>query len=134
MTTITAGLDSTETDVSVANGNGALFEIYQYIRIDDELMLITDITVDNDPDVLTVTRGVNGSTKATHDSGATITRWNVVRDVSLLATRMVAYWFGKRNDKGERVQVIDNALVIAQFSKEINAIAVRRKKSKFGVV
>lgn len=135
VTATAEALDATETGIDIANGEYALFETYQYIRIDDELMLITAITEGEgaEADVLTVRRGVNGSTAATHDNAATITRWNVVSDVQLLATRMVAYWYGKRNDKGELVQVIDNALVIAQFSKELNAIATRRRKSRFGV-
>ena len=128
VTTSALALDASETGVSVAEGSGSLFDIYQYIRIDDELMFITNITVTaGNPDILTVVRGVNGFTAATHLINATITRWNVVSDVSLLATRMVAYWFNKRNDTGERVQVIDTALVIAQFAKELNAIAERRQ-------
>ena len=128
ITTSALALDASETGVSVATGSGALFNIYQYIRIDNELMFITSITVsDGNPDVLTVVRGVNGFTAATHLIDATITRWNVVSDISLLATRMVAYWFNKRNDAGERVQVIDTTLVIAQFAKELSDIARRRQ-------
>jgi hypothetical protein len=134
--TVTAeALDSSETGIDIANGSGTLFDVYQYIRIDDELMLITAITSSTapDPDILTVTRGVNGFTAAAHDSGASITRWNVVYDVQELATRMVAYFFNKRDDTGERVQFINESVLIAQFSKELAAIAQRRKRNLYGV-
>lgn len=136
VTTTAEALDTTETGIDLANGEGALFEVYQYIRIDDELMLVTAITEGEGAaaDVLTVTRGVNGSTAAAHDDASTITRWSVVGDVQLLATRMVNYWYAKRNDAGERVQVIDNALIIAEFSKELKAIAERRRQNLIGVV
>lgn len=136
VTTTAGALDTSETVIDLAADDGDLFEVYQYIRIDDELMFITTVTRNTSPtlDTITVERGANGFTAATHDNGATITRWNVVRDVQLLATRMVAYWFGKRNDKGERVQVIDDVLVIAEFSKELKAIAKRRQLNSYGVV
>jgi len=124
-------LDASETGVDVADAS--LYEVYQYIRVDDELMLITDITTSGSPDVLTVERGALGFTAATHDSGATITRWNVVRDVQLLATKMVNYWLKKRNDAGEQLQIVNQNIIIAQFSSEIAAIATRRAKHLMGV-
>lgn len=136
VTTVAEALDASETVIDLAADDGDLFEVFQYIRIDDELMLITTVTRNTSPalDTITVVRGANGFTATIHDDGASITRWNVVDDVRLLATRMVAYWFGKRDDKGERVQVIDNALVIAEFSKELKAIAERRQINKMGKV
>jgi len=124
-------LDASETTIDVADGT--LYNVYDYIRIENELIFVTAINTESTPNVLTVTRGVNGFAAAAHDGGATITRWNVPSDVRLLATRMVAYYYNKRSDKGERVQVVDNVLVIAQFSKEIAAIATRRQRNRYGV-
>jgi hypothetical protein len=116
--------DTTTTSVRVANA--ALYHVYEYIRIDAELMLITATDTTTTPHTLTVTRGVNGFTAATHLISASITRWNVVRDVQKLATRMVAYAYQKRADTGERIQIVDNTAFIAQFSEEIAEIAERR--------
>lgn len=131
ITTTAEVLDDSETGIDVANGSGDLFSVYDYIRIDDELMLITTITegVNPAPDVLTVTRGVNGFTASTHDSGASITRWNVVNDVSFLATRMTNYWYNRRNDNDVRVQVLDTSIIITEFSRELDALAKSRKRS-----
>ena len=134
-TTAAAIADTTGTTITLADNGALLFEIYQYILIDDELMLITDLdnTVAPGDDTLTVERGVNGYTAATHDNASTISRWNVVGDVQELGTRMCAYFYGKRSDTGELIQVVDNKLMIAQFSREIAAIAQRRRRSLMGV-
>lgn len=52
-------LDNSETDVDV--DNGARFQLYNLIKVDDEVMLVTGIS----SNTLTVTRGW-GSTAATH--------------------------------------------------------------------
>lgn len=122
--------DTTTTSVSVADGN--LYQVYQYIKIDDELMLITDIRTTGTPHILTVERGANGFTAATHLDAATVSRWNVVHDIQELGTRMCLYFYNKRNDVGEMIQVVDDQLMIAQFSKEIASIAHRRGRSLMG--
>lgn len=128
--TLSADVDDEITTLTVADAT--LFEIGQYLRLEDELVRITATTTTPTPDELTVLRGVNGSTAAAHLTDTTIQRWQVTSDVELLATRMVAYWYGKRNDKGERIQVVGSSIVIAEFSSELRQIAGRRKRSKFG--
>ena len=135
VTTLAAAVSSTTTtSLTIANGEYTLFEVYQYILIDDELMLITDIDDAGATDTLTVERGVNGYTAATHANAATISRWNVVRDVQELGTRMCAFYYGKRDDTGEMINVLpDGSLLLAQFSKEIAAVTRRRRRSLMGV-
>jgi hypothetical protein len=66
--------DTLVTQITIASGDGADkfppdVDIYNtVIRIDQEYMLVTD----RSGDVLTVTRGYGGTTKATHASGATV--------------------------------------------------------------
>lgn len=137
VTTLAAAMsDTTGTTITLADNGALSFQIYQYIRIDDELMLITDLENTDAPtnDTLTVERGVNGFTAATHLISTTIERWNVVRDVEELGTRMCAFYFGKRDDTGEMINVLpDGSLLLAQFSKEIAAVAQRRRRSLMGV-
>ena len=128
--------DTTGTTITLADDGALLFQIYQYIRIDDELMLITDLENTDAPadDTLTVERGVNGYTAATHLIDTTIERWNVVYDVQELGTRLPAYFYGKRHDTGERVNFFpDGSIILAQFSREIAAVARRRQRSLMGV-
>ena len=61
-------LDASETDVDVTSG--LKFQVYQLIRIDDEIMWITSFASANTVNV--IRGGSIGSTAATHASGATI--------------------------------------------------------------
>lgn len=136
VTTLAAAmLDTTGTTITLADDGALLFEVYQYIRIDDELMLITGLDNTTAPadDTLTVERGANGFTAAPHVNGATIEAWNVVGDIQELGTRMGAYWYGKRADVGELIQMIDRKLLIARFSEELSGITRRRQRSLMGV-
>lgn len=135
VTTTAAAISSTTaTSVTITNGEYTLFEEYQYIKIDDELMLITDVSNAGPTDTLTVVRGANGYTAATHENGATITRWNVPYDIEELGTRMIAFFYGKRDDTGEMINVLpDGSLLLAQFSKEISAIVRERRRYSMGV-
>lgn len=62
-------LDASETGVDVVDGTA--YEAGQTILVDAEQMYISSISTNT----LTVTRGVNGTTAATHDTGATIQRY-----------------------------------------------------------
>lgn len=97
-----------ETDVTVTPGTGVLYETFQYLRCEDELMLIT--AIDTDDDTLTVERGVNGTTAVAH-AAVELKRWNVIPDMALCATRLVAYLYQKRNEIGV-VQYADGSTVI----------------------
>lgn len=71
--TIAEDLDNSETDVTVATGHAVRFAVGDQVMVDSEKMDITDINTSTD--VLTVVRGsstVNGTTVATHTSGAEI--------------------------------------------------------------
>lgn len=65
--TLAEDLDATETGVDVSAGTA--FEIGMTIRIDSEVMFVDAISTNT----LTVRRGQNGSTAATHTTGAAIT-------------------------------------------------------------
>ena len=64
--TTNEGLDATETGVDVSSG--ALFEVGQTVLVESEQMYITAISANT----LTVRRGENGTTAATHDTAKTI--------------------------------------------------------------
>lgn len=71
-------------------------------------MLIT--AIDSTLDELTVQRGVNGTTAVAH-SAVPLSRWNIIPDMKLCATRLVAYLYTRRNDIGV-VQYADGSLLI----------------------
>lgn len=68
--TTAAALNNSETDITVAAGHGARFQIYNVIQIDNEVMWISAFV---SADVFTVTRGGGiGSTSATHADASTV--------------------------------------------------------------
>ena len=73
--TLNEALDATETGVDVTSGS--LFETGQIVRFDNELGYITSVAANT----LTVTRGINGSTAATHSISADVDIWQVQDDM-----------------------------------------------------
>ena len=70
---IAEALDDTETDIDIPEGSGANWRVGDWANIDDEVVQITGITPgSSSPDVLTVVRGVGGSSNAAHADGSEI--------------------------------------------------------------
>jgi len=63
-------VDATETLITIAGDVGTLTDD-SFIKMDDEIMYVYNLANDN-PDVITVVRGVLGTTASTHDNGADI--------------------------------------------------------------
>lgn len=61
-----SGFDSSETDLTVGTGEAVKFAVGDTIRVDDEYMKVT--ACNTTTEVLTVTRGVLGSSAAAHNN------------------------------------------------------------------
>ncbi len=82
-TTDTAeALDASETGVDVVSGTP--FSAGQCILVDSEQMYVTAVATNT----LTVVRGVNGTTAATHDSGASVNVYRYPQDVVTATIRL----------------------------------------------
>lgn len=84
--TITTGINDTVTSLTVGDVDGPgligippAFAVGQTLRIDDELLAV--VAVDNQANTLAVRRGLNGTTAATHESGAGLSLWRVPEPV-----------------------------------------------------
>lgn len=84
--TVNEVLDTTETGVDVTDGT--VFDVCQTILVDSEQLYITAIS----GNTLTVERGVNGTSAASHSSGASIQRYRypgpIVEAARILAARI----------------------------------------------
>ena len=78
-TTINEGATFTNSDTTLTVTSATSLLVGDYLRIDDELLQITGISGTD----LTVTRGSLGTTAASHNNGATVTRYTQVQIVSL---------------------------------------------------
>lgn len=89
--TAAEAMDATETGYDVTSG--AAFAVGQTIRADDEQMYITGIATNT----LTVERGVNGTTAATHETGITLYRYRYPSPVSEAAVILAARLFRRKD-------------------------------------
>lgn len=98
--TTTEALDTSETGIDVSSLTA--FSAGKIIRIDNELILVTAVTSS-----LTVVRGWNGSTAASHDNGASIEIWHPMNGAKLacLEITQAAYHrrFGKSLSNSETI-------------------------------
>lgn len=107
--TLTEDLDTSETGVDVSDGTQ--FTTGNVILIDAEQMYVSGVAANT----LTVTRGYNGTTAATHSSGAIIYEYAPATDVPT-ATRQFVGW-ATRHDKstGEGLRQASLELVSPSF-------------------
>jgi hypothetical protein len=115
--TLAEDLDTSETGTDVTSGT--LFAIGDLIRFDNELAYVSAKATNT----LTNTRGANGSTAATHDTGEDVFIWQVMEDLktAVLETAMQAY---KRRygTSGQNTATITGAGVVLS-PKDIPTIA-----------
>lgn len=96
------------TVTSLTVSDASLYKTWQYIRIEDEYLQIT--ARNESTEVLTVRRGVNGTTAAAHTTQACQV-FKPLPDIELAATRLVCYAYVHRNDRGNQVEVLPDGTV-----------------------
>jgi hypothetical protein len=78
------------------------------IRIDNEFMEVT--AIDTGTNEITVRRGMRGSTKASHDEDAVITRWRVIEDIQTVCIQVAKTWMELDLNAGGRIGVSDTSV------------------------
>lgn len=68
--TANEAIDSSETVIDVVSGDAVKFAVGDAVRIDDEVMLITDL--DTTAETITVSRGYIGTSAASHNNSSVI--------------------------------------------------------------
>lgn len=118
--------DDTTTSISVADA--ALYEILQYIKLESEYCQITGLNTTTD--VLTVKRGVNGTTAAAHAAVA-VSKFIPVYDIQVAATRLSAWMYEHRSDA--RVQFSDGGTLDVNVMPVFIKDTIQRLR-RYGVV
>jgi hypothetical protein len=90
-------LTVSDADAPESTGYGQRFAVGQLIRIDSEYLHV--LAVNTSTNTLTVARGVNGTTAASHTQGTTIDRYCPPEDIRQVCLR-VAMWLYKQQDAG----------------------------------
>ena len=105
------GITASTTTITVLNADGSdsmdelRFTENMMLRIDDELLEVTDVNTTTN--VLTVLRGVRGSTAAIHAAGTQITRWRVIDDIKQVCLQVAKTWREANIAVGGRIGVSD---------------------------
>jgi len=84
---LSAAISST-TAITVGVDDGTDFSIGQVIKVDDEQMFITNISTND----LTVSRGLNGTTAATHVNDSIVYILKAPEDIQMACEILVARW------------------------------------------
>lgn len=94
------GINASATSITAAAGHGLVAG--HLLKIDSEILYLASVS----SNTLTVERGANGSTAATHAEDAIISRWVPERTVSAVARQAVAiHWNLRSNPIGQAVSV-----------------------------
>jgi hypothetical protein len=99
VTTASVIADAVTTSVTVANA--AQIEVGDHILIDSEQLFVSAVS----GVVLTVVRGANGTTAASHAGGAGVRRWQALWDIAQTVREMVVYAYLNKDAIGRRVTV-----------------------------
>lgn len=83
---------------SDADGESPRFQAGQLIRIEGEYLWV--LAVDTETDTLTVQRGANGSTAASHAQGSAIHVYRPALDVEMLCLRWAAWLYKEPDQRG----------------------------------
>lgn len=107
-----------------------LLQVGHFIKIDSEYMYVTAVTVGGS-DTVTVVRGVNGSTAATHLIATAIYRWWNRAIEMLCRQAVVAYHRLKNNPTGETIRVGNDSFstpkdVYAWMDKRLQTLSVEK--------
>lgn len=113
--TLDGAIDDTQTDITVTDGS--VFAVDDILMIAQEQMLITAIA----GDVLTVTRGYDGTTAAAQADGSTIYVYAPATDVPTATTQM-AGWIQRQDKSGESglrqatIDLLSPSLILGQLN------------------
>lgn len=116
-----AAFSSSDTTLAVQTGEGTNFAEDTLIKVDDEIMRITDVSSDN----LTVVRGENGSTATAHDDDTTIYIWTVQHDIRTAAIQIATNFYQRRYGENVTGDVRITAAGVVISPRDVPATARR---------
>lgn len=102
--------DATTTSITVASDARDSYKFPQYVRCEDELMLVTAVAATE----LTVQRGVRGTTGVAH-AAKDLKTFNIDGGLHIAATRMCSWLYNNRVSQGNVVQISDSTVVLDQL-------------------
>lgn len=107
----------TDSVTSITVSSAANIETLDYIRVETEFMQVTDTATNT----LTVIRGVNGSTAASHADTTQVDVWRIDPAIKLAATRLASYLYSSRQQEFQSVQFQDGTIASVNYPQIVLA-------------
>lgn len=105
LTTLAAAIESTTaTTITVPTG---LVQAGHVLKIGDEALFVSAVTVGDPSDTVTVKRGQEGTTAATHENGATVSNYEAPYDIWQVAWGMAKNLYKAKDQLGERATALE---------------------------
>jgi hypothetical protein len=104
------GIDASAQSVTVADANGkdaryhTRFAVGQLLRIEDEFLKV--VAIDTGTNVLTVLRGINGTTAAAHDEDTSIESYAPMRNIEQACLSLATWLYRYAPTAGAPLQVL----------------------------
>lgn len=119
--TLASGINSSATTFDVTSAAASVddqyrtaFEVLGYLKIENEMLQITNISTDT----LTVLRGVNGTTAASHSSGVAIKNYRQIPEIESAVGSLAAWLYRNRQTIGERVTFLSGAEIVTNIAPQ----------------
>lgn len=109
-TILTNPLSAGATTLTVTNAG--VFSRGQYLHLESETVLV--VATNTSTNVLTIERGVLGTTPAIHIATTPIYRYQHVTAIQTACTEWSAYLWKNKDKVGEQIELFDNGVAIAQ--------------------
>jgi hypothetical protein len=126
-----AGLTDTATSLALTSGQGATFEIGQYIAVTTasarEVMQITAISTDT----LTLSRAELGTTAAAHTAGDTMQIVSAMRDIQAAVRTIVVWKYLHKDQIGSRVLVPGGTVIVEDLDPQVQKTIERYQRQHF---
>jgi hypothetical protein len=106
--TLAASIDATQTTIALSNIQDV--SRLSYLRVGDEIMQV-DHVVEDSEDII-VHRGVRGTIGAVATSSAPVKAYRGVDDVAHATSRLVSFYYDRRDTVGERVSFGSSAMLL----------------------
>lgn len=115
----------TATSVPVAAGTA--YDLNQYVLCDSEQMKVTAIATNT----LTVERGVNGTTAATHLTAAALKTFVPMADIEAACIGLATWLYRNRDVMAERIQFLDGSQIVTnEAPSHLRAVLDRYVKTR----
>lgn len=86
------------TSATSANATHGKISAGDLIKIDSEILYVSEVNAGATVDALVIVRGANGSTAATHAAGASVLRWAIDAELVRVATHAVVAMYRLRQN------------------------------------